>query len=70
MAFGRPRQPNDPSVMASVEAAISVVARPPASPGDSPSGWPYRDPDRGEASGADPGETASYYGLGLPRPYR
>ncbi len=28
MASGRPRQPNDPSVMASVEAAISMVARP------------------------------------------
>jgi len=28
MAFGRPRQPNDPSVMASVEAALSSVARP------------------------------------------
>ena len=28
MAFGRPRQPNDPSIMASVEAAISTVARP------------------------------------------
>jgi hypothetical protein len=28
MAFGRPRGPNDPSVMASVEAAISTVARP------------------------------------------
>jgi hypothetical protein len=28
MASGRPRQPNDPSVMASVEAAISTVARP------------------------------------------
>jgi hypothetical protein len=28
MASGRPRQPNDPSVMASVEAAMSTVARP------------------------------------------
>jgi hypothetical protein len=28
MAFGRPRQPNDPSVMASLEAAMSTVARP------------------------------------------
>ncbi len=28
MASGRPRQPNDPSVMASVEAAVSAVARP------------------------------------------
>ena len=28
MASGRPRRPNDPSVMASVEAAISSVARP------------------------------------------
>ena len=28
MTFGRPRRPNDPSVMASVEAAISTVARP------------------------------------------
>jgi hypothetical protein len=28
MASGRPRQPNDPSVMASVEAAMSTVTRP------------------------------------------
>jgi len=28
MAFGRPRRRNDPSVLASVEAAISTVARP------------------------------------------
>jgi hypothetical protein len=28
MASGRPHQPNDPSVMASVEAAVSTVARP------------------------------------------
>ena len=28
MAFGRPRQPNDPSIMASVETAMSTVARP------------------------------------------
>ena len=28
MAFGRPRQPNDPSIMASVEAAVSTVSRP------------------------------------------
>ena len=28
MASGRPRQPHDPSVMASVEAAMSTVARP------------------------------------------
>jgi hypothetical protein len=28
VASGRPRQPNDPSVMASVEAAMSTVARP------------------------------------------
>ena len=28
MASGRPHHPNDPSVMASVEAAISTVARP------------------------------------------
>jgi hypothetical protein len=28
MASGRPRQPNDPSIMASVEAAMSTVARP------------------------------------------
>jgi hypothetical protein len=33
MAFGRPRRRNDPSVMASVEAAISTVARP------GPLGW-------------------------------
>ena len=29
MASGRPRQPNDPSVMASLEAAMSTVAGPP-----------------------------------------
>jgi hypothetical protein len=28
MAFGRPRQPNDPSIMASLEAALSSTARP------------------------------------------
>lgn len=28
MAFGRPRRPNDPSIMASVEAAVSTVVRP------------------------------------------
>ena len=28
MASGRPRQPNDPSIMASMEAAMSTVARP------------------------------------------
>ena len=28
MASGRPRQPNDPSIMASVETAVSTVARP------------------------------------------
>ena len=28
MASGRPRQPNDPSIMASVETAMSTVARP------------------------------------------
>ena len=28
MASGRPRQPNDPGIMASVEAAMSTVARP------------------------------------------
>ena len=28
MASGRPRQPNDPSIMASVEAAVSTVTRP------------------------------------------
>jgi hypothetical protein len=28
MASGRPRQPNDPRVMASLEAAMSTVARP------------------------------------------
>ena len=28
MASGRPRQPNDPSIMASVEAAVRTVARP------------------------------------------
>ncbi len=28
MASGRPRQPNDPSIMASVEAALSTVAQP------------------------------------------
>jgi len=28
MAFGRPRRPNDPSIMASVEHAVSTAARP------------------------------------------
>ena len=28
MASGRPRRPNDPSIMASVEAAVSTVSRP------------------------------------------
>jgi hypothetical protein len=28
MAFGRPRQPNDPSVMSSVESALSAMPRP------------------------------------------
>lgn len=28
MASGRPRQPNDPSIMASLEAAVSTVSRP------------------------------------------
>src|SRR5438034_7258503 len=28
MASGRPRQPNDPSIMASLETAMSTVARP------------------------------------------
>ena len=28
MASGRPRQPNDPSIMASVEAAVSTVSLP------------------------------------------
>ncbi len=28
MALGRPRRPNDPSIMASVETAVSTVARP------------------------------------------
>ena len=28
MASGRPRQPNDPSIMASIETAVSTVARP------------------------------------------
>ena len=28
MASGRPRQPNDPSIMASIETAVSMVARP------------------------------------------
>ena len=50
---------------------LEVIRRlPPGGPGDSPSGWPYLDPDRGEASGAGSGETASYYGLGLRHPYR
>jgi hypothetical protein len=99
MAFGRPRRRNDPSVMASVEAATSVVARPgpiarlwhwryeldrrnhivvlevirrlpSGGPGDNPSGWSYLDLDRGEAGGPGPGETAAYFGPGLPRPYR
>jgi len=28
MAAGRPRQPNDPSIMSSVETAVSTVSRP------------------------------------------
>jgi hypothetical protein len=74
MASGRPRQPNDPSIMASAEAAMSTVARPrlitrrplPSSPEGGGSGWPY--PDRGEAGNPEPEEPALYYGLGLPRP--
>ena len=38
MASGRPRQPNDPSVMASVEAAVSAVTR----PGLIPRMWHWR----------------------------
>ncbi len=38
MASGRPRQPNDPSVMASVEAAVSVATR----PGLIPRMWHWR----------------------------
>jgi hypothetical protein len=50
---------------------LEVIRRlPPGGPGDGPSGWPYPDLERGEADGADPGEATSYYGLGLPRPYR
>jgi hypothetical protein len=50
---------------------LEVIRRlPPGGPGDGLSGWPYPDLDRGEADGTDPGEATSYYGLGLPRPYR
>jgi hypothetical protein len=62
MASGRPRQPNDPSVMASVEAAMSTVTRPRLITRI----WPYL--DRGEADSPEPEEPALYYGLGLPRP--
>ena len=48
---------------------LEVIRRPPpGGPGDTPSGWPYLDLDRGEAGGPGPGETAAYYGLGLPPP--
>jgi len=50
---------------------LEVIRRPPpGGPGGNPSGWPYLNLDRGEADGPGPGETAAYYGLGLPRPYR
>jgi hypothetical protein len=69
VASGRPSQPNDPSIMASVEAALSTVSRPGLiarmwhwrAPG-----WPYR--DRSEAGGTESEEPALYYGLGLHRP--
>jgi hypothetical protein len=43
-----------------------IRRRPPERPEDDQSGWPYLDPDRGEADRAEPGEPASYHGLGLP----
>jgi len=43
-----------------------IRRRPPESPADGASGWPYL--DRGEAGSAESEEPALYYGLGLPRP--
>ena len=82
MASGRPRQPNDPSIMASVEAAVSTVARPNlvarlwrwryelgliAGGLLGAIAWPYL--DRGEADGGDPEEPALYSGLGHMWPF-
>jgi hypothetical protein len=64
MASGRPRQPNDPSIMASLETAMSTAAR----PGLIARAWHWRYLDRGEAGSAEPEEPALYYGPGLPRP--
>jgi hypothetical protein len=58
MASGRPRQPNDPSVMASLEAAMSTVARPRLVARM----WHWRY-EFGDASGAEPEEPALYNGL-------
>jgi hypothetical protein len=78
MASGRPRRPNDPSVMASVETALSSVARPgifgliwnwryePGPPGDD-TGWPFL--NRGETDRADPEEPARSGGLGNHGPF-
>jgi hypothetical protein len=79
MASGRPRRPNDPSVMASVETALSSVARPgifgliwnwryePGPPGDDDTGWPFL--NRGETDRADPEEPAWSGGLGNHGPF-
>jgi hypothetical protein len=58
--------------MASMEAAMSTVARPRLTTRiwhwryEFGSGWPYL--DRDEAGSPEPEEPALYYGLGLPRP--
>jgi hypothetical protein len=61
MAFGRPRRRNDPSVMASVEAAISTVARVIIPT------WPGL--DRAEAEGGDDEEPALHGSPGHYRPF-
>jgi hypothetical protein len=74
MASGRPRRPNDPSVMASVETALSSVTR----PGIfgliwnwryelGLSAWPFL--NRGETDSADPEEPAWSGGLGHHGPF-
>jgi hypothetical protein len=53
MAFGRPRRPNDPSIMASLEVVLEVIRhRPGGRPAQPPQAWPYL-PDRAEADDAD-----------------
>ncbi len=65
MASGRPRQPDDPGIMASVEAAVITPGR---HAGATPnSAWPYL--DRGAVDGGDPEEPALYSGLGHMWPF-